>query len=323
MTGRTKVLAVLVTATVAATVVLPRATRASEGVPAAVLVSVGGPVAVTRTDGTTIKASFGMQLLAGDLVTTGEDGKAEIMLDGGNWLQLGSNSSITIMEPRRTGPASAGAPETKNFEVVQNFIKLRTSEGTSTLTGLRGKGGDNERLIALSPCQTKVRGTRPTFRWQIDDPDTELQIVVSGPSGVLWQKEVTRATELPYSDDAPALEAGVTYSWKLESTDPLLYPPLVTKAAYFEIMSDEDVASLDVALDAIDAQDRPGAPAYHVVRASIYFDHGLVEEAITETRTAMSLDADNPSLRAILAQLYRKSGRSDLALAEYEKLIGE
>jgi Tfp pilus assembly protein PilF len=58
---------------------------------------------------------------------------------------------------------------------------------------------------------------------------------------------------------------------------------------------------------------------YHLTRASLFFDRGLVDEAIVETETALAHDPDNASLHAILARLYAETGRTRDAVDEMNK----
>ena len=295
----------------------PEVSRAEPGTPAAVLMTCSGEVSVTRSGGETVKASFGMQLLQGDKVATGADGSAEGMLQDGTWLLVGANSGMVI-KTRPTQPAATPAKQ-RNFEVVQNFIKLKDAEGTSALTGLRG--GDNDELVGVSPGRTRIRTDRPTFTWKIADPSTELQLTVYSGSGVHWQTDVEGTTSFEYPADAPALAPGTTYSWTVETTDPLVFPPLRSQAVFFEVISPKEAEMLDEALAAIEAEDKPGKSTYHLMRASLFFDQGLIEEAINETLTALAADPENQTLHAILAKLYAESGRSEEAIDAYEKLI--
>jgi predicted Zn-dependent protease len=79
-----------------------------------------------------------------------------------------------------------------------------------------------------------------------------------------------------------------------------------------------DATALDADLSRIDAN-KPGPLTYHLTRASLYFDRGLVDEAITETENALAADPDNQSLHAILARLYADTGRTQDAITELNK----
>lgn len=289
--------------------------------PAAVLTSCKGAVTVLRA-GALSPASFGAALRDGDEVKTGAGSEAEILFSAGNWVQIGPNSSMRIKgRPAGTNTAPEGdrsSASNGSFEVVQKFLKLKNAEGSSAIGGLRS--ADNAtRLVAVTPCQTRVRTTQPVFKWKLDDPTTELKLTVYGQSAVVWQTTVSNATTVTYPADAPALNPGVSYSWTLETTDPLVSPPLRTPASFFEIMSPRDATTLDADLSKLDAN-KPGTLTYHLTRASLYFERGLVDDAITETENALVADPDNQSLHAILARLYAETGRTQEALGELNKV---
>ncbi len=294
---------------------LPAPASAGTDAPAAVLTSCKGPVSVARAGGGTVSATFGLALNDGDEVKTGADAEAEIMFAAGNWVQVGANSSMRIKG--RPGATASSSDSDEKFEVVQNFLKLKSSEGTSSIGGLRSAEKASA-LTALAPVQTKVRDARPTFRWKIEDPSVELRFTLYDESGVHWQSDVTGATSVAYPTDAPALEPGVSYSWTLETTDPLVSPPLRTQAAFFEVIAPDDAADLDAELSAVDTE-KPGPVTYHLMRASLYFDRGLVEDAIRETETAVASDPDNGALNAILGRLYAETGRTKDAVEALQK----
>jgi tetratricopeptide (TPR) repeat protein len=170
--------------------------------------------------------------------------------------------------------------------------------------------------------QTKVRDGAPAFRWTVSEPSTELRLTVYGAEGVHWQHEVPKGTtSIAYPPDAPGLVPGVMYSWVLETTDPLILPPLRSEAAFFEILSADENRQVDASLDEISQTRRPGESTYHFVCASVYFGHGLMEDAIAETTKALAADPENKELHAILARLYAETGRNEEAVREYNRLL--
>jgi Tetratricopeptide repeat len=163
-----------------------------------------------------------------------------------------------------------------------------------------------------------VRTSQPVFKWRIDDPSTELKLTVFAESNTLWQTNVSNTTTVTYPGDAPALKPGVSYSWTLETTDPLVSPPLRAEASFFTVIAPTDATALDSDLAKIDVN-KPGPVTYHLTRASLYFDHGMVEDAIAETESALAADPGNESLRAILARLYADTGRMHDATTNVQK----
>ena len=294
----------------------------SQGSPAAVLTSCKGAVSVIHA-GASVPATFGAALSDGDEVKTGAGGEAEIMFSEGNWVQIGSNSSMKI-KTRPVAAPNEKAPESENkatnnghFEVVQSFLKLKNAEGTSSIGGLRS-ADKAAQLEPISPSQTRIRTLRPTFRWKIEDKATELRLIVYGERSVVWQSDLSGVTTATYPAEAPALEPGIKYSWTIESTDPLVSPPLRSPASFFEVIAPADAKTLDTDLSRLDAN-KPGPVTYHLTRASIYFDRGLVDDAITETEAALSSDPANSSLHTILGRLYAEAGRTHDAISEMNK----
>ena len=306
---------------VAAVVLIPVLATATAETPAAVLLACRGNVTVVKTGGNTVPGLFGMALDPGDEVRTGADSQAEVHFDNGHWVQIGPNSSTQVHGAKTVASTAGASAGEKSFEVVQNFLKLKNSEGTSSVARLRS-GEKHADLRAVSPMQSKMRGGSPSFQWTVSDPSAELRLTVYSDKGVHWQSPVPKgATRMSYPSDAPALVAGVTYSWVLETTDPLVFPPLRSEAAFFEILSADEAKELEASLAKIDQGAKPSETTHHLFYASLYFDRGLMEDAIAETMKALEIDPQNADLHAILARLYAETGRNEEALREYDRLL--
>lgn len=294
--------------------------HAATDTPLAVLMSCKGDITVSTASGETISATFGHQLQAGDVVKTGSDSSAEILFEDGNWIAIGAGSSLQIKEPKTSAPRTA-APKEKNFEVVQNFLKLKDSGGTSSIAGLRS-GSQNAEISLESPCQTRVRNDRPEFHWIVSDPDLALCLTIYDENGIFWKTDLEPgSTTVPYPADAPALESGITYSWTIETTDPLLFPPLRSQAAFFEILGAEEENRLEQALVSLTADQKPSKSSHYLYKASLFFELNLVEDAIRETKLALEHDPGNTALHSILARLYAETGRNEDALREYNLIL--
>jgi hypothetical protein len=288
--------------------------------PAALLLSCAGDVSIHRGDGTIVSGSYGLQLEAGDEVRTGTDASAEVHFENGTWIRLGPGSSLEVKGAASSKPREAPARKSGDFESISDFLKLRDAEGVSTLAALRS-GGKRPEIRLESPCQSRVRDGRPVFAWSASDSTAELRLKVYDDRGIRWQRDVKGVHTIQYPADAERLVPGTTYSWTLETTDPLRFPPLRTQAAFFEIMPAEEEQELESSLAGVDRSSIPSESAYRIVLASIYFHHRLLGDAITQTVNALASDADNRALHAILAQLYAETGRPEEAMNEYNRLI--
>jgi hypothetical protein len=295
--------------------------EAGEPAPLAVLMSCSGEVTVVKSDGTTVQGSFGHQLADGDEVRTGKGAGADILFENGNYVSIGSNSSMKVKGSKAQKADSAKPLGDNGFEVTQNFLKLKTAQGTSSISGLRGPDDRAEQLRVVSPRETRVLNGRPTFVWETGEEGEELQLTVYSEGAVHWKHTVHGVNKLTYPEDAPALASGPSYAWKLETTDPLRYPPLASQAAFFEIIPEEERSSLETTLERIEVDGSLAPVSRHVMRASVYFNHGLLANAVAETEAALSASPGDLSLQSILARLYSQVGRTAEAAELYDKIL--
>ena len=258
-----------------------------EGIPAAILLSCSGKITVVRSDGKTVPGSFGLQLYDGDEVKTSAASQAEIHLESGMWLQVGPSSSMKIQGARTKDQSSGVKVGDKSFKVVQNMMRLKDPKGTSSLAALRSSPGKPE-IALISPCQTRVLTAKPTFEWESSGLDEELLLTVYNEKGVHYEMKIPGGSSYDYPSGAPAISPGISYSWTVETTDPLRVP---------------------------------NSSTYHFLRASVYFDHGLLENAISEMERAMEGDAGTKEMHSILARLYAEAGRTGEAMSEYDRIF--
>jgi hypothetical protein len=295
--------------------------EADGSAPLAVLMSCNGEVTVVKTDGTRVKASFGQQLAAGDEIRTGKNAAADILFEDGNYVSIGAGSSMKVQGSKSQKSESDKPLGDNGFEVTQNFLKLKTAEGTSSISGLRSDSNRLEPLRVVSPRETRVLDGRPTFVWETGEEEDELQLTVYSEGAVHWKKKVHGIHELTYPEDAPPLASGPSYAWKLETTDPLRYPPLSSQAAFFEIIPDDERSDLESKLDRIEDDGSLAPVSRHIMRASVYYNHRLLANAVAETEAALAASPDDVSIQSILARLYSQVGRTAEAARLYDKLL--
>ncbi len=290
--------------------------------PVAILLSCRGAVEVIKSDGQSAEGTFGLPLFEGDEVKTGEDSEAEIHFENGTWIVVGARSRLQVKAQPGTNKREDTKTESESFKSVQDFIKLKDYRGSSSIVGLRS-GEKCRDLWIISPCDTKIRSKRPVFRWNCSDESQPLRIVLYSQENTLWEKKVSGIKSLAYPEDGPDLLENTSYSWVIETADPLVFPPVRSQAAFFEIISSEEEKALQTALGEIEEKEIPSPLSYHLVRASLFFDYGLLGEAIDETKQAVAGDPTNGTLISILARLYAEAGRTEEALGEYNRIMHE
>ena len=104
----------------------PTEVRAETGL--AILLNIQGQVTIHR-NGSTIPGTWGFQLTSGDEVETGPDSSAEILFDNNSLISLGPGSKTGIGTRGKSATAENTSLGDQSFQTVQNFIKLKDSEG--------------------------------------------------------------------------------------------------------------------------------------------------------------------------------------------------
>lgn len=296
--------------------------QAAEDIPAAILLSCNGTVTIEKNAGGEIAGSFGLALYTGDIVKTAAESGAEIHFENGMWLQVGASSSMKIKNSATKTQPSGVKVGDESFKVVQNMMKLKDPKGASSLAALRSAPGKPE-IALVSPCQTKILTGTPSFIWESGDLKEELLLTIYDEKGIYHETTVKGGSSYKYPSGAPALATGISYSWTVETTDPLRVPPLRSPAAFFEVISKEETAKLDESLWMIDPEDIPNGSTYHFLRASVFFEHGLLENAIDEMEKAMDKGSGTKEMHSILARLYAEAGRPGDAMSEYDLIFEE
>ncbi len=153
------------------------------------------------------------------------------------------------------------------------------------------------KLILLAPHKGLVYSLRPSFWWQ-GDPTGSYTFHIQDVTGqVSWDRPVT-GTALNYPADAPPLEAGKTYLWRVVPTSPLLGPP--PPPAMIVVMSDADRAQIDAAASQI-----PGSGVdAGIARAKLYFDHRLWYDAVMEFDGLIAQYPDQAQLYPLRGAVY-------------------
>lgn len=288
--------------------------------PVAILLSCRGDVEVVKSDGKSADGTFGLPLFEGDEVKTGEESEAEIHFENGTWIVVGARSRLQVKAQPEAKRQESAKADSESFKSVQDFIKLKDYRGSSSIVGLRS-GEKCRDLKGISPCDTKIRSKRPTFEWSCSDPSKSLHILLYNEEKIHWEQKVSGTTSVVYPEDAASLLVNTSYSWVIETADPLVFPPVRSQAAFFEIISNDEEQELLSAIQEIEDEEIPSKLSYHLVRASLFFDFGLLGEAIDETKRALEGNPENSTLHSILARLYAEAGRTEEALGEYNRIL--
>lgn len=248
-----------------------------------------------------------MPLHAGDQIRIAGEHSVVVLYRGASGAQrLAAANSPFVIPP--SPPAAKMAQARQVAGAVKDFMSLRQPPPTYRKAATRA-GGDPPTIV--SPRQTRLLPGAPTFEW--DGPaGLTYAVRVMGPDGVLWAEAKLSGRTVTYPASAPALRDGVRYTWELE---PAGFP---AQRASFELLSESDAANVRQALAALAQADYPRTTAA-LMRAAVFMDRQLFQEARRELDAAAATDRDEPTLQVALGHVYDKTGVATRALAAFER----
>ena len=187
-------------------------------------------------------------------------------------------------------PAPVRRPLPKPPAGARGFEKYTGKDATSRLIAV---GATREVVTPrkpFAPLEGRAYSARPFFAWQASFGSRSYHFSLytdDQPTKIVYEKDVA-ATELSYPADAPALEPGKLYSWRVSTTSAKGKEdgPLAT----FRVLAGAEAAELKQAIEKAQLT-VPKTTADHLDLASVFENYGVWYDAL---RLASDLAAQNP-----------------------------
>ena len=249
-----------------------------------------------------------LALHAGDQLRTEGDGQAVLIFTGGGTQTVVlANSPYTVQAPTaESGQENVGA-------LVGRVTQFLLGQGKSpTYRPLAVRGALQP--VILSPRGTKLLPGPVTFEWS--GPDRlRYSIRVRGPQGLLWEQAQLPRQVLNYPEVAPALGAGVRYTWELQTNG---YP---VQRAQFELLPASEASRVQETLALLQSDTLPGYPPNTILllRVGFLFREELYQEARRGLLAGIAADPNDPTLQLLLGYVYDRMGLKVEAAAAFEE----
>jgi Domain of Unknown Function (DUF928) len=200
-------------------------------------------------------------------------------------------ASQTPAQNNNTNHPRRAQAKLDGFDLAPEKASANQIGGASRSVGSGGK------LVLYAPHKGLVFSLRPSFWWQ-GDATAAYRVRIQDMTGQFsWDRPVT-GDALAYPADAPPLEPGRTYLWRVVPDSPLLGPP--PPAAMIVVMADADRSQLEAAVNQIQGS---GVDA-GIARARLYFDHRLWYDAVMEYNGLIAQYPDQGQLYGLRGVVY-------------------
>ncbi|MEQ1831713.1 MAG: hypothetical protein ABL977_01575, partial [Candidatus Eisenbacteria bacterium] len=286
--------------------------------PVAVLAALEGRVTLTPARARTAKpATFGSPLERGDRISVAANGKATLLFNDGNVIELGAGSSMTLGGRAAAGTVAGNERLPREaFASVTNFRVSGSRERGLVAAPTLRTGGTAATPEPLEPRSSDLLTDRPQFRWRAVPGAVRYSVRLSNDHGEQWAQD-SEQIELAFPASATALADG-EYLWEVQAYG--RQGPLERASATFRVLPAIEAEAVRSVLGRIQASaGGENTAAGRYLGGAYLFERGMLNAAAEQFSALTRLAPGSPAPHEALGDVYRAVGLKDLADDAYEK----
>jgi hypothetical protein len=290
--------------------------------PAAVLTVVAGDVVIHRGE-QIINGSFGASLQDGDIVETGADAEAAIVLESGQMLELGPGSRITIsvLSLRSVStPMMAQVPDAISGNLDSYTHSSSGEEGLAALPTLRSGREDGE-PHPINPRNSLITPDETRFVWSEVEDVIEYRVMLTGPGLLAGDYETSEAVWEAEENFTP----GDHWGWRVEAVT--IDGGITSDAVAFEVASKEKTTEFESfqkqLQPLLNSRNQTSVDSATFLMGSYCRSEGFYNRAIAHFEVLSERHPERRELHEELGFLYQAIGRNDKAAEEYRIALKE
>ncbi len=205
--------------------------------------------------------------------------------------------------PAKTEAKPPEAPKRQRVTTDVGKFDLAPQAKVAKTAGVAGASrgaGSASSPVLLAPHLGKLYGPTPRFNWSFHRRVSKYVFLLSDDNQEeIYRAEVTRP-EFQYPPDAPRLEPGKTYYWRVEPS-PKGMDMMASDPAGLKVISGPELQEVEQALSKIGPAD-----TYEngLARARLFAGHGLWYDALTAYGELMEKHPDRAELYEERSQIY-------------------
>ena len=251
-----------------------------------------------------------LALKVGDSLRATDDAAAVVVL-------AGRRGSVQVDAARSPFVVTAPPADTKlqkAFLLLEGGLGFLGSNPRETPRPVLSTRSMGRPPVILSPRGGPVMSDALTFEWH-GYQFARYALRVVAPSGIVLERSGLTGSRLAYPADASALVPGTAYTLQLFSGQSRV------DEVRFEVVDRQRADDLRRDLRDVDQALGPDVPASSraVMQAGVLASRGFLHDARRVVVAALTTDADQPSLHALLGDLYARTGLPREADEAYEQ----
>ena len=251
-----------------------------------------------------------LALKVGDSLRATDNAAAVVVLAG----RRGSVQVDATRSPFVVTAPPADSRMQKAFLLLESGLGFLGSNPRETPRPVLSTRSVSRPPVILSPRMGPVMPDTLAFEWQ-GYQFGRYTLRLFGGSGVVMERSGLAGSRLAYPADGPALVPGVVYTLQLFSGSSQV------DEIRFEVADQSRADDLRRDLREVDQALGPDVPASSraVMQAGVLASRGFLHDARRVVTTALTADVGQPSLHALLGDLYARTGLTREADEAYEQ----
>jgi hypothetical protein len=201
-------------------------------------------------------------------------------------------------QPPSPAPAQGQTQQAhpRRVQAKLDGFDLAPDKATANQIGGASRGAPGK-LLLCAPHKGRVYTLRPSFWWQ-GDPAATYKFHIQDVTGQFVLDRDVTGTSLPYPSDAPPLEPGKTYLWRVHSDSPLMSPP--PPAAMIVVVGGDERVHLET------GESELGGAGFdaEAARAKYLFDQRLWYDSVMAYSELIGKYPDQRSLYEMRGSMY-------------------
>ncbi len=196
--------------------------------------------------------------------------------------------------------AKAVANHPRRVDMRAGGFELSPQAASANQIGGASRGvGNSSQVVLYAPHKGQACTLRPSFWWS-GDPHASYKFHLQDVQGTLsWDRQVS-GTSMTYPSDAPPLQPGKTYLWRVESESSLFGPP--APSALIVVLPQAERARIKAEQAAV----KGSGEKAEIDRAQVLYNHRLWYDTLMAYNRLIEANPGNAKLIQMRDSLYRQ-----------------
>lgn len=263
-----------------------------------VILSVDGNAIIT-SGGTNIAVKAGVSLKTGDVLKV-SSGAVKLLLSNGKIETV--KPGVNYLAANEPGVDKPGV----GSRVVEALAEVMRKDGAPTVAGMV-RTGSNE-IESLYPRNTMVAENELKFQWKTREDIGKVVVVIKALSPAYQHvlKPKADETTIVLPADAPKLQPGVKYYWKVIDAESAGIPSAESSVCWFGVIGADDSKALDEGLAEIGKTTGIDEGNRVLMRSALLLSYQLHARALAELDAGIKAHPRDEAIRAMLENLRRQ-----------------